>query len=76
VPGRHRTSVQNLFRDIKHGAGMHHLPSGHPTVNRAWMWGALQAASLPGWLPHLTATTTATAHDRRLVGHGVHGGQA
>jgi hypothetical protein len=40
------------------------------------MWGALQAASLPGWLHHLTATTTATAHDRRLVGHGVHGGQA
>jgi hypothetical protein len=69
---RHRTQIENLFRDSKHGAALRHLPSGHEPVNRAWMWGALLAATLTGWLHHLTATT----RDGRLVGHGVRGGQA
>jgi hypothetical protein len=69
---RHRTSVENLFCDTKHGAALRHLPSGHQAVNRAWMWGALLAASMTGWLHHLTALT----HNDRLVGHGVRGGQA
>ena len=69
---RHRTQVENLFRDTKHGAALRHLPSGYPEVNRAWMWAALLAASLTGWLHHLTATT----RDGQLIGHGVRGGQA
>jgi hypothetical protein len=36
------------IRDAKRGAALRHLPSGHPAVNRAWMWGALLAASLTG----------------------------
>jgi hypothetical protein len=70
---RHRTQIENLFRDAKHGAALRHLPSGHPEVNRAWMWGALLAASLAGWLHHLTARTTP---DGRLVGHGTRDGHA
>ena len=69
---RHRTEVEDLFRDTKHGAALRHLPSGHHAVNRAWMWGALLAATLTGWLHHLTATTP----HGRLAGHGVRGGQA
>lgn len=69
---RHRTQVENLFRDTKHGAALRHLPSGHEQVNRAWMWSALLAATCTGWLHHLTATN----HDGKLVGHGVRGGQA
>ena len=37
-------------------------PPGHPEVNRAWMWGALLAVSLTGWLHQLTATPTADGH--------------
>jgi hypothetical protein len=70
---RHRTQVENLFRDTKHGAALRHLPSGHHAVNRAWMWGALLAATTCGWLHHLTAIP---ATDGKLVGHGVRGGQA
>jgi Transposase DDE domain group 1 len=70
---RHRTQVENLFRDAKHGAALRHLPSGYLEVNRAWMWGALLAASLTGWLHQLTATPTA---DGSLIGHGVRDGQA
>ena len=70
---RHRTQVENVFRDAKHGAALRHLPSGYPQVNRAWMWGALLAASLTGWLHQLTATS---APDGSLIGHGVRDGQA
>jgi hypothetical protein len=70
---RHRTQIENLFRDAKHGAALRHLPSGYPQVNRAWMWGALLAASLTGWLHQLTATP---ASDGSLLGHGVREGQA
>jgi hypothetical protein len=70
---RHRTAVENVFRDAKHGAALRHLPSGHPEVNRAWMWGALLAASLTGWLHQLTARP---GPDGALIGHGVRDGQA
>ncbi|MGD9991501.1 transposase [Pseudonocardia sp.] len=69
---RHRTQVENVFRDAKHGAALRHLPSGHHAVNRAWMWGALLTATSTAWLHHLTAATS----DGRLVGHGARGGQA
>ena len=70
---RHRTCIENLFRDAKHGAALRHLPSGHAEVNRAWMWGALLAAGLTGWLHQLTAATTP---EGALAGYGVCEGQA
>src|SRR4051812_13381505 len=70
---RHRTSIENVFRDAKHGAALRHLPSGHPEINRAWMWGALLGVTLTGWLHQLTATPTS---DGALLGHGVREGQA
>jgi DDE family transposase len=70
---RHRTAIENVFRDTKHGAALRHLPSGYPQVNKAWMWGALLAASIAGWLHQLTATP---GPGNRLVGHGTRDGQA
>ena len=70
---RHRTSIENLFRDSKHGAALRHLPSGYAQVNTAWMWGALLAASMAAWLHQLTATTRG---QDILQGHGVRGGKA
>src|SRR5690349_14853826 len=70
---RHRTQVENTFRGAKHGAALRHLPSGYPQVNTAWMWGALLAASIAGWLHQLTATP---GPGQRLFGHGLRGGQA
>jgi hypothetical protein len=34
---RHRTTVENIFRDSKHGAALRHLPPGYIQVNTAWM---------------------------------------
>jgi hypothetical protein len=70
---RHRTSIENLFRDSKLGAALRHLPSGYPQVNLAWMWGALLAANMAAWLHQLTART---AGEDILAGHGVRGGKA
>jgi Transposase DDE domain group 1 len=70
---RHRTTVENIFRDSKLGAALRHLPSGYPQVNMAWMWGALLAASMAAWLHQLTART---AGEDIVHGHGVRGGKA
>jgi Transposase DDE domain group 1 len=70
---RHRTTVENIFRDSKLGAALRHLPSGYPQVNLAWMWGALLAATIAAWLHQLTAIT---AGEDILAGHGVRGGKA
>jgi hypothetical protein len=69
---RHRTSIENVFRDSKHGAALRHLPSGYTEVNTGWMWGALLAASMAGWLHQLTAT----GPTGRLSGWGTRHGKA
>jgi Transposase DDE domain group 1 len=69
---RHRTTIENIFRDSKHGAAPRHLPSGYVKVNTAWMWGALLAASIAAWLHQLTAVTRGQSI---LAGHGVRGGK-
>ncbi len=70
---RHRTTIESIFRDSKHGAALRHLPSGSPRVNTAWMWGALLAASMAAWLHQLTA---ASRGETILAGHGARGGKA
>ena len=70
---RHRTTVENIFRDSKLGAALRHLPSGYPQVNLAWMWAALLAANMAAWLHQLTAVT---AGEDIIHGHGVRGGKA
>jgi Transposase DDE domain group 1 len=70
---RHRTTIENIFRDAKHGAALRHLPSGYAEVNTAWLWGALLATSIAGYLHQLTATPTPNG---RLLGWGIREGKA
>ena len=70
---RHRTTVENIFRDSKLGAALRHLPYGYPQVNLAWMWGALLAATMAAWLYQLTAIS---AGEDIPAGHRVRGGKA
>jgi len=53
---RSRTSATRSWRALRH------LPSGYPEINTAWMWGALLAAGIAGWLHQLTATTGPDGH--------------
>ena len=50
---RRRTSIEDRFREGKHGGGLHHLPSGDATVNTLWAWGALLAGALATMLQPL-----------------------
>ena len=70
---RHRTSIENIFRDSKHGAALRHLPSGHEQVNTAWMWASLIAAAIAAWLHQLTGLILG---GELVEGHGVRGGKA
>jgi Transposase DDE domain group 1 len=70
---RHRTSIENMFRDSKEGAALRHLPSGYVEVNTAWMWGALLAATMAGWLHQLTGTEGPAG---QLAGWGMREGKA
>jgi len=70
---RHRTQVENVFKDAKLGGGASSPAVGISAGHTAWMWGALLVASIAGWLHQLTATDGLGG---RLVGHGVPGGQA
>ena len=70
---RHRTAVENIFRDSKHGAALRHLPSGYEQVNTAWMWASLIAAAVAAWLHHFTGLISG---GELLEGHGTRGGKA
>ena len=73
---RQRTTIENLFRDSKHGAALRHLPSGYKEINTAWMHGALLAADIAAWLHQLTATESRDRDGQTLIGHGIRGGKA
>jgi hypothetical protein len=63
---------RNIFRDSKNGAALRSAQWASPRQYR-WMWGALLAASMAGWLHQLTAPEHATGH---LSGWGVRDGKA
>ena len=70
---RHRTSIENIFRDSKHGAALRHLPSGSTEINTAWMRASLIAAAIAAWLHQLTGLISG---GELVEGHGVRGGKA
>lgn len=47
---RHRTDIEELFKQAKHGAALRHLPSGDPAVNTAWVHAAFLAVAFTAWL--------------------------
>jgi hypothetical protein len=47
---RHRTDIEELFKQAKHGAALRHLPSGDTAVNTAWVHAAFLAVALTSWL--------------------------
>jgi len=54
---RGRVDIEDRIREAKLGAALRHLPSGHPQINRVWMWAALLAVNLSVLLQALTAWT-------------------
>jgi hypothetical protein len=64
---RHRTDIEALNKDAKHGAALRHMPSGDLTVNRVWMWAALLACAISAWLQELTGIDRGNGRGRRTL---------
>ena len=64
---RHRTDIEALNRDAKHGAALRHLPSGNRTVNTVWMWAALLACAISNWIQEITGIDDGRGRLRRTV---------
>jgi Transposase DDE domain group 1 len=64
---RHRTDIEALNRDAKHGAALRHMPSGDLAVNTVWMWAALLATALSAWLQELSGIDRGNGRGRRTI---------
>ena len=53
---RHHAVVELNIRDLKEGAGLEHMPSGHFHANAAWVCCAVLAHNLIRWTATLGAT--------------------
>jgi len=56
---RHHAVVELAIRDLKEGAGLEHVPSGHFFANSAWLVCAVLAHDLVRWTAMLGGTTPA-----------------
>jgi hypothetical protein len=65
---RHRTDIEALNNDGKHGAALRHLPSGDHAVNSVWMWAALLACAISAWLQELSGIDRGNGRGRRTIG--------
>jgi Transposase DDE domain group 1 len=64
---RHRTDIEALNRDAKHGADLLHMPSADRAINTVWMWGALLACAMPAWLQEITGIDRGNGRGRATI---------
>lgn len=50
---RHHAVIELAIRNLKHGTGLSHLPSGHFPANAAWLTGTALAHNLTTWTTQL-----------------------
>ncbi len=64
---RNRTSIEERFREGKHGAGLNHLPSADTGVNTVWTWAGLLAGAMSVMLQTLTGLTSRDGAGRMRI---------
>jgi len=64
---RHRTDIEAINKDAKHGAALRHLPSGDPAINTVWMWAALLAVVMSAWLQEITGIDHGNGRGRATI---------
>jgi hypothetical protein len=64
---RHRTDIEALNKDAKHGAALNHLPSGDRTVNAVWLACRLIACAMSAWLQDLARIDAGNGRGRRTL---------
>ena len=65
---RRHAEIENAIRDLKHGVGLNHLPSGRFPANAAWLAVQVLAHNLARWTAHIglgeQVVTTKTLRQR------------
>lgn len=72
---RHRTDIEALNKDAKHGTALRHLPSANRQINSVWMHAALLGCAIAAWMQEVAGTDhgngrgrlTATRFRRELI---------
>ena len=62
---REHATVELVIRDLKEGAGLDHIPSGHYHANAAWLACAVLAHNLGAWTTLLAGQPPVTNRTRR-----------
>ena len=68
---RRHAEVENAIRDLKHGVGLNHLPSGRFAANGAWLAVQVMAHNLARWTARIglgEGIVTTRILRRRLFG--------
>ncbi len=64
---RHRTEIEELNKNAKHGTAMRHLPSASHAANSLWMWAGLLGCAISAWIQEITGTDHGNGRGRRTV---------
>lgn len=64
---RHRTDIEELNKNAKHGTALRHLPSASHAVNSVWMWPALLGCAVSSWIQEITGLDYGNGRGRRTV---------
>lgn len=64
---RHRTDIEALNKDAKHGTALRHLPSANRQINAVWMHAALLGCAIAAWMQELTGTDNGNGRGRFTV---------
>ena len=64
---RHRTDIEALNKDAKHGAALRHLPSADRMINTVWMHAALLGCAIAAWMQELAGTDHGNGRGRYTV---------
>ncbi len=64
---RHRTDIEALNKDAKHGTALRHLPSANRQINTVWMHAALLGCAISAWMQELTGTDHGNGRGRFTV---------
>ena len=64
---RHRTDIEALNKDAKHGTALRHLPSANRQINTVWLHAALLGCAIAAWMQELTGTDHGNGRGRFTV---------
>lgn len=64
---RHRTDIEALNKDAKHGTALRHLPSANRQINSVWMHAALLGCAIAAWMQELAGTDHGNGRGRFTV---------